>query len=239
LFDADTYTVRKGDTLFAIAWYSGNDYRDLAQWNNIASPYTIKVGQTLKLRHFSVKKPTNNTSLKSTPPTSKENLTKPVAPPKKQAYGDKKRDISQQVAAKQPTTVQSEFPSKVKKWVWPVHGIVIETFKAEGAVNKGIDIKAPKGTTVVSAADGKVVYTGNALRGYGNLIIVKHSETYLSAYAHNDSIAVKERDWVKAGQTIATVGDSDADTYKLHFEVRYRGKSLDPLRFLPKQNNNE
>lgn len=237
-FDADTYVVKKGDTLFAIAWYSGNDYRDLAQWNGISPPYTISIGQTLKLRHFSVKKPSLNTSVKSTPPTSKENLTKSVAPPKKQAYGEKKRDVSQQVAADTSLATPSAFPTNVEHWVWPVKGVVIETFKADGAVNRGIDIQAPIGTSVVSAADGKVVYTGNALRGYGNLVIVKHSETFLSAYAHNEKIVVNERDWVKAGQTIATVGNSGADTNKLHFEVRYRGKSLDPLRFLPEKNNN-
>ena len=127
------------------------------------------------------------------------------------------------------------FPSKVQKWVWPAQGRLVETFSKAESGNKGIDIAGARGSNVVAAADGKVVYSGNALRGYGNLVIIKHTDTFLSAYAYNDTIVVKEREWVSAGQTIAKMGSSGTNSVKLHFEVRYRGKSLDPMKYLPKQ----
>ena len=236
VFDADTYVVKKGDTLFSIAWYSGNDYRDLAHWNRLGNSNLIYVGQTLKIRRPSVNKPADPPPLNKAPPTSLQKPTKPVESTKNPAYGEKKQDVSQPVAKNKNKAATATFPITVNEWVWPANGKVIETFKTTGAVNRGIDIQATLGSPVLSAAAGKVVYTGNALRGYGNLVIVKHSETFLSAYAHNDKIIVKERDWVKAGQQIATVGNSGTDSTKLHFEVRYRGKSLDPMRFLTKKN---
>jgi len=117
--------------------------------------------------------------------------------------------------------------------VWPAEGKVVGTFSKSESGNKGIDIAGAKGSKVVAAADGKVVYSGSALRGYGNLVIIKHTDTFLSAYAYNDTILVKEREWVSAGQQIATMGDSGTNSVKLHFEVRYRGKSLDPMKYLP------
>ncbi len=232
-FDGNTYVVTEGDTLYAIALYSGNDYRDIAKWNKISPPYTINIGQALVIRQNSVNKPSLPPPSKSTAPTTPANITKRVESSNQQAYGKKEKSVSQQYDTEKKSKDFKTFPDKVARWVWPLQGKVIETFNHASAGSKGIDIQAPLGTAVVSAADGKVVYTGNALRGYGNLVIVKHSETFLSAYAHNDTILVKERQWIKAGQKIATVGSSGTDTVKLHFEVRYRGKSLDPLRYLP------
>jgi lipoprotein NlpD len=228
-FDSATYTVNAGDTLFAIAWYSGNDYRDLAKWNNLSAPYTIRVGQKLTLYQ---PKP-DKRSEKNSGQTNTQSSKKRVESSKKQAYGESVKAVSHQKVTAQKAAVSGEFPAHVARWVWPAQGKIIETFKQTGDVNKGIDIQAEQGSPVVSAAAGKVVYTGNALRGYGNLVIIKHTETFLSAYAHNNTILVKERQWVTAGEQIATVGNSGANLVKLHFEVRYRGKSLDPLRYLP------
>ena len=123
----------------------------------------------------------------------------------------------------------------MNKWRWPNKGNIINKFSLSPEGNKGIDIAGNKGSPVLAAAEGKVVYTGDALRGYGKLVIVKHSESYLSAYAHNDKIIVKEQQWVKAGQRIAHMGNSGTDKTMLHFEIRYKGKSVDPLRYLPKK----
>jgi lipoprotein NlpD len=128
-----------------------------------------------------------------------------------------------------------QFSQTIRRWVWPAVGDIVGTFDKAESGNKGIDIRNKLGTQVVAAAGGKVVYTGEALRGYGRLVIIKHTETFLSAYAHNDRILVEEQQWVKAGEKIGTMGSSGTDAVKLHFEVRYRGRSLDPQRYLPRQ----
>lgn len=122
---------------------------------------------------------------------------------------------------------------KVDKWLWPTKGRVVKNFSAGDQGNKGIDIAGQRGQSITSTAAGTVVYSGNALRGYGNLIIVKHNEHYLSAYAHNDRLLVKEGQSVKAGQKIATMGSSGTNSVRLHFEIRYQGKSVNPKRYLP------
>ncbi|MFC3094272.1 peptidoglycan DD-metalloendopeptidase family protein [Alteromonas sediminis] len=234
-FDVETYEVVAGDTLFAVAWYSGNDYRDLAKWNNIYPPYTLSIGQKLQLRPPEAQTVAKNPSGR----TSEKSHKTPVASSKKQAYGGNQEVVNKRTSvpndAATTTPKIGEFPARVAKWTWPAQGKVIERFKAKGDVNKGIDIQASKGSPIVAAAAGRVVYTGSALRGYGNLIIIKHTDTFLSAYAHNDRILVNEREWVAAGQQIATMGNSGTNLVKLHFEVRYRGKSLDPMRYLPSQ----
>ena len=226
-FDKNIYTVKKGDTLFSIAWYSGNDYRDIAAWNNISKPYSIYPGQKLRVNKLLTKTPkgSNNTPGQ----TSKTKAKQAVDPPKKQAYGDHKEVAGNQL---KPQEVR-QFPSRVKQWVWPAKGNVINQFSLQELGNKGIDITGRRGDDIVAAADGKVVYAGSALRGFGNLVIVKHSESFLSAYAHNDSILVQEQQWVSAGQKIASMGSSGTDSVMLHFEVRYKGKSVDPVRYLP------
>lgn len=243
-FTSDTYKVQPGDTLFGIAWYTGNDYRDIAKFNSLSEPYRIFPGQELRItpppkivKISTRSKPQTTQSADPTTTTVDKSL---IDPPKPRAYGEGEKVVKRQnvTSVNRPSesvkiTAANSFPNKVKKWVWPTKGRVVETFSKSESGNKGIDIAAAKGTSIHAAADGKVVYSGSALRGYGNFVIIKHTDTFLSAYAYNDNIIVKERDWVSAGQKIATMGDSGTNSVKLHFEVRYRGKSLDPLRYLP------
>lgn len=222
------YQVQKGDTLFSIAWYAGKDYQELARINGIKAPYRIYPGQQLRLT-AGHDRPAKGTQ-KNTGQTSKIKANQPVDPPNKQAYGKTK------LAKKSASQSSSEaLPADVRTWIWPADGRIIGQFSLAEEGNKGIDIANVRGTPILASAAGKVVYTGSALRGFGQLIIIKHSDDYLSAYAHNDKILVKEQDWVQAGQQIALMGDSDATQVMLHFEVRYKGKSVDPQRFLPKR----
>ena len=130
---------------------------------------------------------------------------------------------------------KTNFSQKISRWRWPVKGKIIAHFSSKAQGNKGIDIAGRRGTSIRSAANGKVVYAGSALRGYGKLVIIKHNDDYLSAYAHNDSILVKEQQQIKSGDVIAKMGNTDAQRVMLHFEVRFRGKSVDPLKYLPKK----
>ncbi|WP_100643732.1 peptidoglycan DD-metalloendopeptidase family protein [Alteromonas facilis] len=240
-FEQDTYTVQPGDTLFAIAWYSGNDYRDIARYNQLQAPYLLKPGDIIRLTPTPVAQ-TSKPQRKHTTPTvtpqksaadtngrtSTNSHQSVIDRSKEQAYGDHEKDVKGQ-------QVSRSFPAKVGRWVWPAEGNIIGRFSAVESGNKGVDIANQQGTPIVAAAEGKVVYTGEALRGYGRLIIIKHTDTFLSAYAHNDRILVSEQQWVKAGEQIGTMGSSGTDKVMLHFEVRYRGKSLDPMRYLPRQ----
>jgi len=220
---ATEYIVRKGETLYSIAWRSGIDIRDIATFNNIVPPYDIFPGQKLKLKNKL------EASVKNKLPKSKgfidnpKVVKKPIAQRKNQAYGeivvDKEVDKNQ----------------KVRKWVWPTKGKIITHFSSKQQLSKGIDIAGKKGQTILSTADGQVVYAGDALSGYGKLIIVKHNDDYLSAYAHNDRILVKEQQMVKAGEKIAKMGSTDTDRVMLHFEIRFRGKSVNPMKYLSRK----
>ena len=207
--------------------------------NKISPPYNIYSGQKLFLVSKNKGKSTKASSSKhsSKKQTKKSNLasTKKVkntiASSKKQAYGkntSKKRIV-------QSDLPKTKFSQKISHWRWPVKGNVIAKFSSKAQGNKGIDIAGRRGTKIRSAANGKVVYAGSALRGYGKLIIVKHNDDYLSAYAHNDKILVKEQQQIKSGDVIAKMGNTDAQRVMLHFEVRFRGKSVDPLKYLPKK----
>ncbi|MCF2950446.1 peptidoglycan DD-metalloendopeptidase family protein [Paraglaciecola aquimarina] len=228
-YKANIYIVSKGDTLFSIAWFSGNDYRDLAQINNIKKPYNIYPGQTIQLK--SITSSIRQRSQKSTGKTSKIITNQTVDLPKKQAYGESEQNVN----SDSKESAIGKFPYQVKRWSWPTNKPVTKGFSAKDDGNKGLDFSGNLGSPILAAADGKVVYTGNALRGFGQLVIIKHTEAYLSAYAHNDQILVKEQQWVKRGQQIANMGDSGTDKVKLHFEVRYKGKSINPLNYLPKR----
>jgi lipoprotein NlpD len=227
----DTYIVEPGDTLFAIAFYSGNDYRELAKLNNISPPYTIKLGQKLRLNPVKTKQVTAKTS----EARSTENNV---------SMNKVKQTKQQQSTAKKPApTSENQVSNHVAlnttnnqlAWAWPASGNrTIATVGSDGS-NRGLDIKGMLGAQVLAAADGKVVYAGNALKGYGNLIIIKHNNDYLSAYAHNNTILVSEQTFVKQGQKIATMGSSGASEIMLHFEIRKKGKSVDPFRYLPGQ----
>ncbi|MFQ3190291.1 MAG: lipoprotein NlpD [Paraglaciecola sp.] len=226
-YSAQTYQVKAGETLYSIAWYSGNDYRDLAKINKISSPYQIQPGQLLTLVDLPISIPPR--AIKSTGQTSKVIVNQSVDPSKKQAYGE-----SEEIVNKDPIgSSTGQFPDRVKSWHWPSVETISRGFSAKEQGNKGLDFSGKLGLPILAAADGKVVYTGDALRGFGKLVIIKHSDAYLTAYAHNDNMFVKEQQWVSAGQKIATMGRSGTDKVKLHFEVRYKGKSVDPLRYLP------
>lgn len=241
--NASSYKVQRGDTLYAIAFRAGKDVRELAGINGIASPYTIYPGQTLKLSG-SVKKPASKRAVVSkkaptpTQNTNKNNSSqvksnssvkpaKPVAPKNQKGYvqtgvnSDKK-------------TANLTLNRDLVQWQWPVKGKIISGFSHQQHGNKGVDIAGREGNRVNAAASGQVVYAGNALRGYGNLVIIKHNDDYLSAYAHNRTLLVKEKQMVTAGQQIAELGSTDATDPRLHFEIRFRGSSVDPLKYLPK-----
>ncbi len=213
------YRVKRGDTLLRIALDNGQSYRDIAAWNNITDPNLIEVDQLLRVR----------------PPPGPRVSTKPIEPLKPADSKDAKAVADKKVA---PKKVEEKEVAEAKadavdapvKLSWPAKGKVVEEF-SEGK-NKGIDIAGKLGEPIQAASDGKVVYAGNSLRGYGNLVIVKHDNTYLTAYAHNRSLLVKEGDSVRKGQRIAEMGDSDANMVKLHFEVRVNGKPVNPIQFL-------
>jgi len=230
------YEVKPGETLYAIAWQAGIDFRRLARLNKIPEPYQIFPGQIISLEAEKIKVLTaavDKTAVnyvKTNKKDNEKNIVKTVANKKAVSYGKK------QQGQKQVKTVKKDlFPSKVRKWRYPSEGNIIEQYSTKKNGNKGLDFGGKAGDPIIAAADGKVVYSGSALRGYGNLVIVKHNDDYLSAYAHNRSINVKEQDWVKAGQVIAEMGDSGTDSIKLHFEIRHRGRSVNPLKYLPKK----
>jgi lipoprotein NlpD len=225
------YIVKKGETLYSIAWRADVDVRTLATINNIKAPYNIFPQQKLFLTK-NPSKPSPNSSMRKSFNSSKQKvITKPIALKKKQEYGG---NVVEQKKSKKVQQQATAFSQKIRKWRWPAKGKVIHKFSSAKQGNKGIDIAGRRGDSVKATADGKVVYAGDALQGYGQLVIVKHNEDYLSAYAHNDRILVKEQQVVKAGQVIAKMGDTDAERVMLHFEVRFRGKSVNPMKYLPK-----
>ncbi|ELY2858131.1 murein hydrolase activator NlpD [Cronobacter sakazakii] len=257
-----TYTVKRGDTLFYIAWITGNDFRDLAQRNHIEAPYSLNVGQMLQVGNASgtpitggnaitqadasaqgiVSKPAQNTStVVASKPTiiysedSGEQSANKMLPGNVSSGAVVAPSTAPVVSTQEPTVSSTTNSAPVATWRWPTEGNVIENFSAAEGGNKGIDIAGSKGQAIIATADGRVVYAGNALRGYGNLIIIKHNDDYLSAYAHNDTMLVREQQEVKAGQKIATMGSSGTSSTRLHFEIRYKGKSVNPLRYLPQR----
>lgn len=269
-YKGNEYTVKKGDTMFLIAYIAGIDVKELAALNGMKEPYNLKVGQTLKV---------SNGAASSTTTTEQvcNEVTVPVEPqvtytqaangtqygsdgtvtgPVKAAAGSASavtNTVSTGVkagvgtaatagvvaAAGSPSysssTSQTVAPASGINWQWPTTGKVVQGFSNSDGGNKGIDIAGSKGQAVYAAAPGRVVYAGNALRGYGNLIIIKHDDDFLSAYAHNDSISVSDQQQVSAGQQIAKLGSSGTTSNKLHFEIRYKGKSVDPTRYLPRR----
>lgn len=234
-----SHRVREGETLYSIAWRYGWDYRDLARANNIAAPYTIYPGQVVA---FSANGATTSADASSPVPVS--------------SPGDEQSGTSQatSVAVASPThpkptsSTRSQPPSQQKnaverspspatsgplRWQWPAEGKLSQRFGSSGADGRGIAISGQQGSAVVAAAAGQVVYRGSGLTGYGNLIIIKHNDRWLSAYAHNQKMLVKEGEKVKAGQKIATMGASGTYRTQLHFEIRKDGKPVDPLSVLP------
>ena len=218
--------VQTGDTLYSIAWESGRDYRDLARWNRIAPPYLIKPGQKLRLFPPAGADQASRPPPKTPPPASGQHAAAEKTPDKKKTAVEKPR-----APAKTPAPAGA---ARQIDWSWPAEGALLERYSENGP-NKGIDIAGRKGQPILAAATGQVVYQGGGLRGYGQLIIIKHNADFLSAYAHCDRIYVKEGNVIKRGQKIADMGSTGADRAKLHFEVRYRGAPVDPQDYLPKK----
>lgn len=255
------YTVRKGDTLFQIALDFGQNYRDLVAWNNLTNPNDIKVDQVLRVIPPEGGAQTGSVAAGSgvevrplgTPAAAGSGSAAKTTPRgDKRPYSEgalaelQKPDTNNGAAASasktEPPKVSEAKPGEKEapanggtdeehvSWIWPADGKVISTF-SDG--KKGIDIAGKLGQPVLAAGAGKVLYAGSGIRGYGNLVIVKHTNTLLSAYAHNKTIFVKEDQTVNKGQKIAEMGNSDSDAVKLHFEIRQQGKPVDPSKFLP------
>lgn len=200
------HRVVRGDTLGSIAFRYGLSYRRLASWNRIPPPYTIYPGQRLRL----------------TPPPTDRSARSDAA--------SKRRGSDAKPMRKGPTVTR---PASGLRWQWPTRGPILRRFDRDGVGKKGIDIGGRPGQPILAAANGKIVYAGSGLKGYGRLIIIKHDKNYLSAYAHNRSLTAKEGERVSQGQRIAEMGDTGAKRTMLHFEIRFNGKAVDPLRYLP------
>ena len=209
--NADSYLVQKGDTVYSIAWRVGEDFRDVARWNGIEDPYLIVPGQVLRLR---------------APAAAVPSMPEPAAASAAPAPAP---GSSAMVQATAPAG--EVFPSYIQ-WHWPTRGTVLHS--AAPTSRNGIDISGRRGQSITAAASGFVVYSGSGLLGYGRLIIVKHSDTFLSAYAHNDTLLVKEGERVSSGQQIATMGIGNGGKPVLHFEIRKDGKPVNPFDHLPK-----
>ncbi|TLM78424.1 LysM peptidoglycan-binding domain-containing protein [Microbulbifer harenosus] len=213
------HTVSRGETLYSIAWRYGRDFKELAAINGIPSPYRIFPGQRLQLAgRAPAQVATKAVAVAERPqPPAKKAATRARKPPP-------------------ATTKKSSNSARHKSdinWQWPVRGRVLATYRHGDPLRKGVDIAGKKGESVLAAADGTVIYAGSALRGYGKLLIIKHSEEFLSAYAHNDKLLVGEGARVKAGQRIADLGSSGTDRDMLHFEIRRNGQPVDPMAYLP------
>ncbi|WP_370550713.1 murein hydrolase activator NlpD [Edwardsiella tarda] len=244
-YNGESYTVKRGDTLFYIAWITGNDFRDLASRNNIQAPYSLNVGQVIRINGNcgGGGMLAANNNIVPSQPSSAQIQSANIDSKSASAYSDSsgKQNVGKMLpaagAASSATAVSASSSSSapVGTWRWPADGKIIENFSSAEGGNKGIDIAGSRGQPVLATANGRVVYAGNALRGYGNLIIIKHNDDYLSAYAHNDTMLVREQQEVKAGQKIATMGSTGASSVRLHFEIRYKGKSVNPLQYLPQR----
>ncbi|MCY7258951.1 peptidoglycan DD-metalloendopeptidase family protein [Pseudomonas protegens] len=227
------YVVRRGDTLFSIAFRYGWDYKALAARNNIAEPYTIHPGQTIRFDGRTGVAPTTVVTSTQSGASSSSKTTvirRPAGATTATATGTSTATASKPAPA--PVTPAGPAPTG---WGWPSSGVLIGKFSSNGSLNKGIDIAGDLGQPVLAASDGTVVYAGSGLRGYGELVIIKHNETYVSAYGHNRKLLVREGQQVKVGQTIAEMGSTGTDRVKLHFEIRRQGKPVDPLQFLPRR----
>lgn len=242
---AGYYTVKPKDTLIGIGLEAGQSHKDIARWNNLENPNRIEIGQVLRVTPpvaapavaatttpsdsgVAVAKPVSSSAATATP-IAPGAVAKPASAPASGATASASPASAPVAAAATASSAASG--EEDLGWIWPGSGPVLAGF--DEAKNKGLDIGGAAGDAVLASSDGKVVYAGAGLRGYGNLIILKHNNTYLTAYAHNQTLLVKEDQTVKKGQKIAEMGSSDADRVKLHFEVRRQGKPVDPAKYLP------
>lgn len=219
------HVVRRGDTLYSIAFRFGWDWKELAARNAINAPYTIVPGQVIRFSGGA-----------QTPVISKAPATvarKPVSTARTKPV--------QAAKPVTPITTAKQAPQPIVaatgqgKWLWPTNGTLVSVFSSNTSLNKGIDIAGQLGQSIVATSDGSVVYAGSGLRGYGELVIIKHNDTFISAYGHNRRLLVNEGQAVKAGQQIAEMGSTGTDQVKVHFEIRRQGKPVDPLQYLPKR----
>ena len=222
------YTVKAGDTLIRIGLENGQGWKDIARWNNLDNANLIEVGQVLRVA------PPSATAATETGVVARPVASSAVVPAS--AASTPKPAASAAVAVPAPIPAPTSAAAAASSeddvpFIWPASGTLLAGF--DEARNKGYDISGKAGDPVLAAADGRVVYAGAGLRGYGNLVILKHNNTFLTAYAHNQTLLVKEDQTVRKGQKIAEMGSSDADRVKLHFEVRRQGKPVDPLKYLP------
>jgi lipoprotein NlpD len=235
-----SYLVKRGDTLYSIAFRFGVDPRRLAEWNGLANPDRIYVGQSLRLA------PTTSAAASAARPQSPLARSAPAPEPRADAPQPTSQSGKQQPAPAAAPSIAEVRPAETTvsavagsrsvsgiAWQWPASGKTRRAVAASGS--EGLEILGTRGQPVHAAASGQVVYSGNGLRGYGELIIIKHSDTFLSAYAHNDKRLVNEGASVKAGQQIAQMGDSEASEVMVHFEIRKSGKAVSPLQFLPRR----
>jgi lipoprotein NlpD len=216
-----THVVQAGESLYEIAWRYGRDYRDIALANKISPPYVIYTGQKISLKE---PKQTYAYTANASQPTRAPTLQVEYPKTKRKTASNKITEIEKPIAASQ--SFQGD-------WIWPARGKIVKSYSEKGIGLKGIDIAGELDTVVKASGSGKVVYSGTGLRGYGQLVIIKHNDTYLSAYGHNNKLLVKEGDVITKGQPIAQMGRSDTDRVKLHFEIRKNGRPIDPLTLLP------
>jgi len=224
---SNDYRVEPGDSIYSIAWAFGMDYKDLARFNHLSEPYHIYTGQKLRMTADSYP------AVQTVSPVP----VMPLIPPKPTIN----TTVVKPTRTPTPSVTTPAFTSNVKKvslqpsvkgWLWPTQGHLVRSFSALSGGNRGLNIGGKLGQKIVAAAGGKVVYTGSSMPGYGNLIIVKHNDRELSAYALNRVILVKEEESIKAGQTIAEMGTNDVGKPMLHFEIRKNGKPVDPKMYL-------
>ena len=221
--NASTRIVRAGDSLYTISWEAGLDYRDVALWNGLQPPYALTIGEKIELGPGRV--------------NTQDTLVTPAAIPWASELVVSEEPVETSETLPDPSVQVNEPEEPVaapggKPWVWPANGELRSEFSPDDGRN-GIDIAGSDGSPIRAAAEGKVVYAGTGLRGYGLLIIIKHDETFLTAYAHNRAVKINEGDAVESGQIIAEMGQSGADSVQLHFEIRRDGQPVDPLEYLP------
>jgi lipoprotein NlpD len=235
------YSVKPGDTLIRIGLETGQNWRDIVRWNALENPNIIEVGQVLRVVSPNVVA-TADSGVATSRPVTSSNVTPTPANPASAASASASAAAAAASAAsaaasaaKAAAPVVASPPASAGEddmaFIWPTPGTVLAGF--DEAKNKGLDLSGKAGDPVLAAADGRVVYAGAGLRGYGNLIILKHNNTFLTAYAHNQTLLVKEDQSVRKGQKVAEMGSSDTDRVKLHFEIRRQGKPVDPAKYLP------
>ena len=230
------YTVKPGDTLIRVALDNGQNWRDVARWNGIDNPNLIEVGQVLRVAvpaaesNGAVTKPVAVAGRVEGKPLDGKVEVKPGVPGSVASAASAASGASGAAPTPPPAPAVRDADEDLN-WAWPANGTVLAAF--DDSKTKGLVIGGKAGDPVYAAADGRVVYAGAGLRGYGNLIIVKHNATFLTAYAHNQALLVKDEQVVRRGQKIAEMGSSDAERVQVHFEIRRQGRPIDPAKLLP------